>query len=70
MSPADERTALRRLDGINPAAPRWEVSQGEIEATKLLDLGLFSSDGKTPEVTRWLSEEAYAAPHGHAQEGP
>lgn len=66
---------LRRLDAINPAAPRWTVSNGEVEATKLLDLGLFSIQGKTPDVERWLREEAYATPrlhihrptdHGHA----
>jgi G3E family GTPase len=68
----EERTALlRRLDGINPAAPRWEVRNGEIAAQKLLDLGLFTAEGKSPDVARWLNEEAYAAPapagnaHGH-----
>ncbi len=68
----DEQRAvlLRRLDGINPAAPRWEVRNGEIAAQKVLNLGLFTAEGKTPDVARWLSEEAYAAPspHGHAHE--
>ena len=68
---------MRRLDPINPAAPRWMVSQGEIDASKLLDLGLFSTEGKGPNVERWLREEAYTAPghdhseheheHGHAE---
>jgi G3E family GTPase len=70
----DEQRAarLRRLDGINPAAPRWEVLNGEIAAQKVLNLGLFTAEGKTPDVARWLSEEAYAAPstHGHAHERP
>ncbi|RMX08237.1 GTP-binding protein [Corticibacter populi] len=67
-----QRTALlRRLDGINPAAPRWTVSNGEIAPAKVLDLGLFSVQGKAPDVERWLREEAYAesAPHGHAHDG-
>ncbi len=67
-----QRTALlRRLDGINPAAPRWTVSNGEITPAKVLDLGLFSVEGKTPDVVRWLREEAYAesAPRGQAHEG-
>lgn len=56
-----QREALyRRLDGINPAAPRWEVSQGEIEAEKLLNLGLFSAENKTHDVALWLKEDAYA----------
>jgi len=58
---------LRRLDGINPAAPRWEVRNGEIAAQKVLNLGLFTAEGKSPDVARWLSDEAYPAPspHGH-----
>jgi G3E family GTPase len=65
----DEQRAalLRRLDGINPAASRWVVRNGEIAAPKVLNLGLFTGEGKTPDVARWLSEEAYAAAsqHGH-----
>lgn len=56
---------LRRLDSINPAAPRWIVSNGEISPTKVLDLGLFSTLGKTPDVERWLREEAYAESPSH-----
>ncbi len=61
---------LRRLDGINRAAPRWDVSNGEIAAQKVLNLGLFTASGKQPDVARWLSEEAYAESesHGHAHE--
>lgn len=67
----------QRLDNINPAAPRWKVSQGEITADKLLNLGLFSTANKTNDVARWLKEEAYApdalrpvAPvHGGGQAG-
>lgn len=66
----DEQRAalLSRLDNINPAAPRWEVHNGVIVPERVLDLGLFSTDGKTPDVERWLREEAYAeaSPQGHA----
>ncbi|GAA5231948.1 GTP-binding protein [Verticiella sediminum] len=66
----DARHALlRRLDGINPAAPRWEARHGDIAASKVLDLGLFSTDGKSPDVERWLREEAYTGnAHEHAHE--
>jgi G3E family GTPase len=61
-----QRTALmRRLDGINPAAPRWEVCSGEIAPQKVLKLGLFTADGKSPDVARWLKEEVYASLEGH-----
>ena len=66
-----QRSALlRRLDAINPAAPRWAVSHGEIAAQKVLNLGLFTAEGKSPDVARWLSEEAYAesGSHGHDHE--
>jgi G3E family GTPase len=63
----DEQRAvlLRRLDDINPAASRWVVRNGEIAAPKLLNLGLFTAEGKSPDVSRWLSEEAYTAPSPH-----
>jgi len=66
----DRAALLHRLDGINPAAPRWEVRNGEIAAEKVLNLGLFTAEGKSPDVARWLSEEAYATPslHRHAHE--
>lgn len=65
-SDEQRQALLRRLDGINPAAPRWEVQGGEITPQKVLNLGLFSTDGKTPDVARWLREEAYAPAHEHA----
>lgn len=66
VSDEQRQALLRRLDGINPAAPRWEVQGGEIAPQKVLNLGLFSADGKTPDVARWLREEAYALAHEHA----
>ena len=59
---SDEQRAalLSRLDGINPAGPRWEVRSGVIAPQRILNLGLFSAHGKTPDVERWLREEAYA----------
>jgi len=55
-----QRTALiSRLRKINPAAPRWEIHNGEVAPSKLLNLGLFNADGKTSDVARWLNEEAY-----------
>ncbi len=70
MNDEQRHALLRRLDGINPAASRWEISNGEISPQKVLNLGLFSVKDKTPDVERWLKEEAYAeaASHGHAHE--
>ncbi|WFF80525.1 CobW family GTP-binding protein [Delftia tsuruhatensis] len=68
VSDEQRQALLRRLDRINPAAPRWEVRGGEIAPQKVLNLGLFSADGKTPDVVRWLREEAYAPAHEHAHD--
>lgn len=68
VSDEQRNTLLRRLVGINPAAPRWEVQGGDIAPQKVLNLGLFSADGKTPDVARWLREDAYAPAHEHAHD--
>lgn len=66
---AQHAALLQRLETINPAAPRWEVHNGEIAPAKILDLGLFSPDSKTPDVVHWLKEEAYAEDgHSHAHQ--
>ena len=58
----DRRDALlNRLHELNPAAPLYQVRNGEIEANKLLNLGLFTPNRKTADVVRWLKEEAYAS---------
>lgn len=60
-SPEEERELQARLDRINPAVPRWDVRGGQIEAEKVLGLGLFTHQGKAPDVERWLKETAYQA---------
>jgi G3E family GTPase len=61
LATEEQRAAVsHRLDGINPAAPRWEARHGEIAPEKVLSLGLFSTEGKGPDVEKWLKEEAYA----------
>lgn len=52
---------FHRLNELNPAAPRWQVNNGEIEARKILNLGLFTATEKTVDVARWLNEEAYSS---------
>ncbi|MFT4063592.1 CobW family GTP-binding protein [Paraburkholderia sp.] len=60
-----ERLASR-LHAINPAAELIQVSHGELAASRILDLGLFTADGKIADVERWLADEQYRSDdHGH-----
>lgn len=63
-----------RLHAINPAAGIIRVSHGELAAREILDLGLFTADGKIADVERWLAEEQYRSgdhgqDHGEADHG-
>lgn len=55
-----------RLRALNPAARILAVSHGDIDPQILFDAGLYNPETKTPDVARWLQEEAYAEKHdGH-----
>jgi G3E family GTPase len=54
-----------RLQQINPGAQQILSQQGRVAPQQLLDAGLFRAADKTPDVERWLSEEAYEPPHAH-----
>ncbi|MGE8047131.1 CobW family GTP-binding protein [Pseudomonas monteilii] len=59
ISLEDRTELLERISVINPAAPRWEILNGELQAQKVLNIGLFSHEGKSPDVGRWLNEKSY-----------
>jgi G3E family GTPase len=62
----EAETRLRaRLAALNPAAPILDAQSGQASAAGLFDCGLYDPAGKIPDVTRWLSEEAYARPDHH-----
>ncbi|MGE0226389.1 MAG: GTP-binding protein [Acetobacteraceae bacterium] len=56
---------LDRLRAINPAAPVIPVRHGDIAPDQLFGAALFDPERKTPDVRRWLAEEAY---HDHDHE--
>ena len=65
----DEVNALRaKLVGLNPAARIMEADHGKISPDLLLDAGIFNPASKSPDVERWLNEEAYAH-HHHDHDG-
>eukprot|EP01093_Parvamoeba_rugata_P011447 TRINITY_DN3147_c0_g1_i1.p2 TRINITY_DN3147_c0_g1~~TRINITY_DN3147_c0_g1_i1.p2 ORF type:complete len:383 (-),score=62.12 TRINITY_DN3147_c0_g1_i1:627-1775(-) len=54
------RTALEaRLRALNPAAPIYQVINGDIAVSKLLNAGLYDPETKSMDVQKWLREEAY-----------
>ena len=55
----------RRLGGLNPGAALIVAEHGRVEPKALLDSGLYDPETKTPDVRRWLNEEAYAERHQH-----
>jgi len=66
-------TLIARLRALNPAAPLLDIAGGEAVPANLFNCGLYNPDSKSPDVRRWLAEEAYAAAeeshrdhhHGH-----
>lgn len=63
---ADAEALEVRLRAINPGAPIHAVAHGDIDPALLFEAGLYDPATKSPDVERWLREEAYAeADHGH-----
>ncbi|MCR9220277.1 MAG: GTP-binding protein [Alphaproteobacteria bacterium] len=59
--PAARDALAARLRRLNPAAPILPVEGGAVEPTRLFDAGLYDPATKSPDVARWLAEEAYKA---------
>jgi G3E family GTPase len=66
IAAADAVERLRmRLARLNPGATLTTVRNGEIEPDRLFGAALFDPANKTPDVLRWLNEEAYRDAHHH-----
>ena len=74
LAGAEQRAALEaRLHALNPAAPLLPVAHGAVAADQLFNAGLYNPAEKSPDVARWLKEEAYAQTpqsHAHDHHGP
>ena len=68
---ADVEALRGRLSALNPAAPVIVADHGDVAPDRLFDAGLYDPQSKSPDVARWLHEEAYAErearehAHGH-----
>ncbi len=48
-----------RLAALNPAALQIQVMQGNMDFAQILDLGLFNTRDKIPDVQKWLNAQRY-----------
>ena len=53
-----------RLRKLAPAARLLDTNTGEATPERLFNAGLYDPDSKTPDVKRWLAEEAYSTDAG------
>ncbi len=58
-NPAELATLQSRLSELNPAAEQLTAIKGEMDFSRILDLGLFNARDKTPDVQKWLNEQRY-----------
>ncbi|BAI72580.1 cobalamin synthesis protein [Azospirillum sp. B510] len=67
-TPAATAALMQRLATINPAAPILPAAHGEVDPAGLFDAGLYNPETKSPDVVRWLREEAYRDEQAKAHE--
>jgi G3E family GTPase len=66
VSGEDVRALEERLRSLNPGAPILYAVNGEVDASRLFDAGLYNPATKSEDVQRWLNAEAYHDGHAHA----
>lgn len=68
--PSAIRALDKRLAALNPTADRIRAVRGSVSAARLFDAGWYDPETKTPDVQRWLRDEALAEEaHGHHGHG-
>jgi G3E family GTPase len=66
IATAEAVAALKeRLQALNPGAPLFPVSHGEIEPSRLFGAGLYNPTTKSVDVQNWLRAEAYDSGEHH-----
>lgn len=50
-----EQLAIR-LAALNPTAPQLQSSKGSVAAADIIDIGVYDSTSKSPDVATWLAE--------------
>jgi G3E family GTPase len=66
LADADAVDALvARLKELNPGAPLIRAVQGNVDASAILDVGLYDPVKREADIQRWLPAEAYDDHHHH-----
>ena len=70
LAELDATAALHtRLAALNPTAERIEAVMGAVDAGRLFDAGWYDPATKSPDVARWLRDEALSDDeHGHGHQ--
>ena len=68
-SPVALDALFARLRVLNPGASVTRAIKGDMAADTLFGLGVYDPNTKTPDVRRWLNEEAYADNHASHDHG-
>lgn len=58
-NPESVAVLQQRLGELNPAAEQIIANRGEMDFSRILDLGLFNARDKIPDVQKWLNEQRY-----------
>lgn len=66
-SPEKVENLNAKLTQLNPAATILFASHGNVSPERLLDAGIFDPTSKSPDVERWINDEAFA--HHHREHG-
>ena len=61
----DVEPLIARLRELNPAAPLIPAVQGNVEASQILDVGLWDPLKRGADIARWLPAESYDNHHHH-----
>ncbi len=61
----DVGTLIARLKELNPGAPLLRAVQGHVEASQILDVGLYDPAKREADIARWLPAEVFDDHHHH-----
>lgn len=68
-APHTREVLTARLRRLNPGAPIFDTEDASASTATLFECGLYDPATKSPDVARWLRDEAYHEGHDHHEHG-